>query len=73
MFVMTGSARQAGLFADEQQGGHDTEEERRSAHPRTGHSSSWDRMRDQQIARSYWRREYGEQAERASRGGVTWL
>lgn len=32
-----------------------------------------DRLRTEQQCRDYWRAVYGQDAERASRGGVTWL
>lgn len=37
------------------------------------HYTSRERMREQQLARDYWRSEYGADAEHGSRGGVTWL
>lgn len=37
------------------------------------HYTTWTRLREQQGARDYWQRVYGVDAERASRGGVTWL
>lgn len=34
---------------------------------------AWTRLREQQGARDYLQRVYGVDAERASRGGLTWL
>ena len=34
---------------------------------------SEERMREQQRCRDYWARMYGPDAERVSRGGVSWL
>lgn len=69
MSIYGTSARQAGKFADEQQGGRKTENERRGVHSR---KSNYSKRHKQQTYRGYWLQTFVIDAELSSRGGVMW-
>ena len=77
------NTRRAGYLGEQQHGGLEVETERtgvQSHKQNNNHSPQAmqraylaERRRTQQQCRDYWRKVYGRDAERASRGGVSWL
>lgn len=70
MHVVGTDTRHRARLQTEHGGGLEVEDERRGVHSR---KIDYSRRREQQACRDYWAKVYGPEAERASRGGVTWL
>jgi len=71
--MKTASSRRVCFQADATATGTETERAASSVQSHESNYNRFDLMRVEQQCRDYWQAVYGQDAERASRGGVAWL